>query len=181
MTISVPVTLVTVAMLALTGCAPAAKKADAGLVATPVQLLDHGRWREGGPSVDPFPDHRPALVSCATGSWAREGETLEANTEWCNYILITQPLAHALASGQQLRVIFWHATLTAPQPAVAHAAIAISGKTIWERQIPIPQEAASYEDVVTVPLAIAVDAPIVYHLHNHGGNVWNLNKLELRP
>ncbi|HCP44674.1 MAG TPA: hypothetical protein DIU15_01370 [Deltaproteobacteria bacterium] len=149
------------------GCTPADQEPD-------VALVDHLSWMTTPTTSDPLAQHRPGEVSCPETSWAEEDGTLEVDTTTCNYLSLDQPSAAAVAAGQRVRIVLWHDRLDAEQPGQAHAAITLSDQTIWERLIPIPSDAAVYDEQVTITMGANQSVPVGLHLHNHGDNTWNL-------
>jgi len=85
----------------------------------------------------------------------------------------------SVATGDTLHLVLWHADLAFEEPARAHVAVSLAGKTVWEGGVDIPGEATIYD--LRIPLAF--DAPVgsavEFHLHNHGYNSWTLLELEV--
>ncbi len=154
----------------LVGCAgePVDPPAESGPV------IDHAAWR--AVVTDPF-DHAPPVVSCDRGvGWELEPldmvETVSVETAGCNYLALEQPLLRGVATGEVFAVKLWNFELVGDGPA--HAAIAIDGAVVWEKTIVIPRDAGLTDEEFTVPAGAALGAPVVFHLHNHGLNSWNL-------
>ena len=56
-------------------------------------LIDHAAWVEQSADGDPLSSHRPANISCDKGTgWMPEDNTLEVNTESCNFSQILTKL-----------------------------------------------------------------------------------------
>lgn len=149
--------------------------ADTADAASPT-LIKHEAWAVLTADADPF-DDRPAQVDCAPGSgWAVElldlTPTLGVDTGACNYLAVAQPAGRDVAAGERLTVDLWHFALEGGGPA--HAAVAIDGAVVWEREIEIPADSALIHEEVAVARGFAAGAPVVFHLHNHGLNTWNL-------
>ncbi len=142
-----------------------------------VSLIDHAAWTELPASDDPLADHRPDPIVCTIAGWYVEGETLEVDTNYCNYVALRQPSLASISAGRVVRIGFYHFDLTSPEPATAHVAVLVDGQTLWEQEIAIPGDAYVYELDVEAPWTAPVGADVVFHLHNHGQNTWVLQSL----
>lgn len=162
--------------LLLLGCRPSGDPQDSG-PPQPVPLVDAALWQPADAAADPLADHRPDEVSCAPQSWYVEYEGLEVDTTSCNYLSLSQPLLIPLSAGEPLEILAWHQSLLASEPAQAHLAVLIDGAVAWELTVDIPADPSVYEAEVAAPAEAAAGAPVVVHLHNHGGNTWQLNEL----
>ena len=149
-----------------------------------MELLDHARWDVGRLAQDPQADHAPRMVACAAGTYHIDGvppfESFEVTTGECNFMSASQPLAQALPQGASLELIVWHLDLDASLPGPGHAAISIDGDVLWEVTVDIPNKAQLYNTMVLTPRDYAMGATIVFHVHNHGTNEWNIQSLMLR-
>lgn len=147
-------------------------------------LVDHEAW-ELADADDPWPDHRPDPVECSPLSWSVEDtggqESLEVDTEDCDYLVVGQDSVAGAQAGDTLRFRLWHFDLFDFEDAEAHAGITLGGVTWFEETVPIPSDSEML--IVEVPLDEPLDAglPVVFHLHNHGANVWNLIELSVYP
>ncbi|MEM7676461.1 MAG: hypothetical protein AAF449_10705 [Myxococcota bacterium] len=128
---------------------------------------------------DPFLSHRPVEVRCPRAGWQIEGESLEVNTGECNYLLVEQPLLQDVPQGATIVVNLWHQVLHAPTAATGHAALAVDGQVLWERSVPIPNSGAVWRDETSASRPLRAGTPIVFHLHNHGANSWNLGEISI--
>jgi len=128
---------------------------------------------------DPFASHRPANVRCPPAGWRVEGSSIEVNTGECNYLSVEQPLLQDVPEGATIIVDLWHQVLHAPAAAVGHAALAIDGEVVWERAVPIPNVGAVWRDETTAPRRFDAGEAIIFHLHNHGANSWNLGAVHI--
>lgn len=157
---------------------------------TPAALVNPFDWTALAPADDPFADHRPADAACPPGSWGgepfAEQYTLEVQTGpgACRWLSARQPTLSPVAAGDPIRIRLWHFALTPERPgerAEAHAALALAGDVIWERRVVIPAEGGLLLDTVAAPRTLPAGAPLVFHLHNHGANTWNLLEVLARP
>ena len=80
-----------------------------------------------------------------------------------------------------LELRLWHSNLEADEPAEAHAALRIADELVWEDYIPIPTDSAMMTARIEHHPAFAQGAPVVFHLHNHGSNSWNLLEVSVSP
>ena len=100
--------------------------------AEPIDLFDPGAWLATPSELDPLADHRPDPVICPTAAYGLEFGVLEVDTGQCNYLSVSQPLAHAIAAGDRLRVTVWWQTLIADPPAEGHLALVVDEQLLWE-------------------------------------------------
>lgn len=140
-------------------------------------LIDHSRWVQIDAEDDPLADHRPAEVGCGVAGWYVEDEDLEIDTNFCNYLAISQPSLVAIEQGRGVRLGFYHFNLTSIDPALAHVALVVDKAILWEREIQIPGDAAVYELEFEAPFSAPAGSDLVFHLHNHGQNTWALRNL----
>ena len=152
---------------------------DAPLPAGTFQLVDPVAWTLLEAAEDPFVDHRPADPACEASALEVEDDYLEIDTELCGYASAQQPSLAAVAAGETVTTLLYHNALSAPEVAEAHAAVTFGGELLWERYIPIPSGAEVYTIETPVPADRPIGTPLVFHLHNHGANTWNLVYVEV--
>ncbi|MFO7566233.1 MAG: hypothetical protein R6X02_26560 [Enhygromyxa sp.] len=140
-------------------------------------LIDHTLWASVEADDDPLADHRPDEITCTVAGWFLENETLEINTNYCNYLAIGQPSLVAVEQGRKIELGFYHFNLVAPEPALAHLAILLDGALLWEQEIEIPGAAMVYLVEFEAPFSAPAGSPLILHLHNHGQNTWALQSL----
>jgi hypothetical protein len=145
--------------------------------AEPQLLVSAGDWRETAIDDDPLVEHRPSSTICPSSAWGEELGVLEVSTGECNYLSVEQPLAHPITVGDALRVQVWWQPLIASEPATAHLALLIDGRTIWDEHIAIPGAAEAREIHFDSPIAAEPGAIVTFHLHNHGANSWTFAEL----
>lgn len=144
----------------------------------PRALVDHRVWDVTDVEPESLQAHRPAEVVCGPETWEPEGGGIEVNTLDCNYLALVQPSRLGLAAGDLVRLVAWHDSLTSDVPATGHIAVSINGAVIWEQLVEIPQTAEVWEAELTMPVDAPQGSPVNFHVHNHGGNTWNLLTLE---
>lgn len=163
--------------VALDGSDSPTDTAEPGLDAPPAALVVMDAW-EQTELPDPLEDHRPDGAECGLGSWGLEGSTLEVETGACDFLSVRQPLLTTIREGETLELVFWHAWLTAEDPAQGHLALFVGDALLWETWIDIPGDPASYTEVFRSPLGAVSGESVTLHLHNHGANTWNVLRLE---
>lgn len=127
-------------------------------------------------SVDPYPAHRDPAATCDAG-WYEEFGVFEIDTTLCRYGSFSQPAAVDVPKGTTLEVVFTHDDLLSETPAVAHLAISIPERVLWEAEIEIPKPYGLVNaDGIELP-ELAMGTPIGLHIHNHGYNAYRLVSL----
>jgi hypothetical protein len=144
-------------------------------VGTP--LVNGAAWLPS--EADPVPDHRPEGATCAATGWQEELGGIEIDTGPCPYAVFEQPLLVDLPAGAPIDVLAWHSDLVFEPPAEGHFAIYVAGEPLYDVTVPIPSDADVFSTVVDAPIRLEAGAPVVLHLHNHGTNTWNVNRLEV--
>jgi hypothetical protein len=140
-------------------------------------LIDHELWTTIEADEDPLVDHRPAEISCTVAGWFVENESLEINTNYCNYLAIGQPSLAAVTEGWRIQLGFYHFNLVALEPAIAHLAVLLDGQLLWEQEVEIPGTAMVHNLEFEAPFSAPAGSPLVFHLHNHGQNTWALQSI----
>jgi hypothetical protein len=163
------------AVLSAQGC-DSMPGVDSGLRGE-VPLIAAAAWVVLEADDDPAED-RPDEVSCPDE--ARSVETiggdpsLEIDTGVCDYLAVVQPLLANAVVGDRITGRIWHQALSASEEAEAHLAYSLDGEVVWETWTPIPLDAG----IVLPDFELEFDAPegtpLVFHLHNHGSNTWNV-------
>lgn len=142
-----------------------------------VALVDHERWVITAAHEDPF-DDRPAEATCDPEAVQPNVLGLEAvldiETWRCGYVTVVQPSLHEIRAGDRIRVRLWHYTLTAQEPAEAHAAVRIGALLPFDVRIPIPTSGGLLLEDWIAPEDAPAGTPIYFHLHNHGANSFDL-------
>ena len=160
--------------LALSACAPREV----------VSLVDHDLW-ELADAQDPWPAHRPDPAECGALSWSAEDsggqESLEVDTQDCDYLVVGQDSLGEGQAGDTLRFRLWHFDLFSFDAAQAHAAVMVDGEPLFEQTVPIPSDSEMLITELELEDALPAGVPVVFHLHNHGSNVWNLLEVSVYP
>lgn len=140
-------------------------------------LADNEAWAFVSPEEDPF-DDRPDVVDCERGiGWDTEPldpepSTVGIDTADCNYFGVAQATQRPIAAGETLAVQLWHFQLVGDGPA--HVGVALDGDVLWETTVEIPSESELIYEEFEVVGGAPEGAQLVFHLHNHGLNSWNL-------
>lgn len=142
-------------------------------------LVDMEGWRSYDASVDPLRDHQPSVISCDARSFYEELGALEVDTGRCNYLLASTPALRRVPAGSEVHLSLLHFDLQAPAPAEVHVAILFGDSVEWETTLPIPIRAGEQVAVFRSKRALEFQDPIRLHLHNHGGNTYMLNAIEV--
>jgi hypothetical protein len=179
-------------VLLLVGCGPLPdedlEEPEAETRVLDPELVDVHAWTLSGAEDDPFPDHRPSEVRCPDVGWQVEGTSLEVDTGACLYLSVEQPLMRDVDRGEHIVVDMWHQPLHAAVGGFGHVALVVGegpdAELLWEREVFIPGPSEIWSDAIEAPRALAAGERVVFHLHNHGANTWNLGGVrvdERRP
>jgi hypothetical protein len=148
-------------------------------------LVNHYKWLQLSASEDPF-DDRPDPVYCQQSSDFDYEEfggepSLFANTLSCDYLVVAQRSLARVAVGDVISFRLWQSTLTAPAGAEMHLAIWMGDALRWQTRVAIPAEPGLIKGSWTAKVALPAGTRIVFHLHNHGANQYNLLELSAGP
>ncbi len=144
----------------------------------PGRLVDHEAWAQVPLAEDPWADHAPATVDCTPLAWGYEFEggedTLELDTQDCNYLTVRTQTLDPLWRGDVLKVRLWHFDLFSTDAAMAHALVQVGPLVGMDEQVPIPSDSEMMISEQVVDQRIPAGTDVYFHLHNHGANTWNL-------
>lgn len=143
----------------------------------PAVIAVPGGWTLATADQDPFPD-RPDEPRCPEWGLRVEGGSLEVNTGDCSYATLTQATPAELPAGSRLTATVAHFDLFAPEPAMAHVALALGDTVLWSRDLPVPLAASVYPVEVVLTEPVPAGTPLLFHVHNHGANSWFLTRIE---
>jgi len=144
------------------------------------ELVAPEAWSMLDASMDPFAGHRPAEVTCDPDALDVDLGLFEVDTGLCDYLSAGQPSLTTVRAGEVIEVLMYHGSLTWWEGATAHVAVSIDGVVLWEETIGIPAASEVYIAEVPSPVAVSPGTPIVFHLHNHGSNTWNIGHIKVR-
>lgn len=150
----------------------------------PVPLAELDAWvRVTDTTQDVFADQRPTSAVCDDAGWFVDPltQSLEIQTEVCDYLTLGQPTLEPLAPGDVVTVFAFHDILTAPEPAQGYLGLAIGGEIEWEHTVPIPADAGTIEQQFVIDRTLPAGTPMQFHVHNHGPNTWELVAVLVEP
>jgi hypothetical protein len=162
------------------GCPPEPPPVDP----TPMRLADVESWvRVTDPGIDVFADQRPADASCDDAGYFYDpfAQSLEIETELCNYLTVAQPSLAPLNPGDVVTIHAFHDVLTAPEAAEGYLGLAIGGELEWEFHVAIPSDVGVIEEEFTIDRALPAGTDLQFHVHNHGPNTWELIAIMVTP
>lgn len=147
-------------------------------------LILHRAWVPSDDAADPFFDgEQPTTSACdsfGNGLEDLDGEqSFFVQTQACPYLTVEQPAGRRVGAGKSLRIRLHHFALTSERPARGHAAIATSGKVLWEYETAIPAAETDITELVELAAPLEQGDPIYFHVHNHGYNEWALVNLSV--
>jgi hypothetical protein len=166
-----------VCLLCLSACDENTAIVDPG--SSPVALTVTEAWHVVSAENDPLNRERPFTLACGIDGWGPENGKLEIDTARCNYLAAGQPALSGGSVGNHIIGKLSHYDLTFPEPALAHAALFVGGQLLWERTVNIPGPADVLDIDAPVTSPFPAGAPVVFHLHNHGQNNWQLAPLSV--
>jgi hypothetical protein len=139
-------------------------------------LVAFDAWTEVSRDEDPFITDVAAAPACASPGFHAEADQawLELDTGLCNWMTVTANARAAVAEGEMLQVKLSHFDLNAPEPTEAQATLTFGVCDAWSKTIVIPSPAAVYADEVASPCPLRAGNPVLFHLHNHGQNTYQL-------
>ena len=127
---------------------------------------------------DAFVQYRPADLDCEEPGYVLEPlggvPALELDTQKCAYITVGQPTMLDVEEGDEVLIRLFHFELTAPDPAIAHLAVALDGTVLWEVEVPIPSPPTLVVERVPVLEEVEAGASLQFHARNHGFNTYSL-------
>lgn len=167
---------------ALGGCAnepaPAAEKTNE----TFETLVPLDAWSSVARVDDPFIIDPEAAPACVGPGFRLETDLqqLELDTGLCNWVTLSGSALFDVSADQELRLDFSHYNLEAAAPATAELRLSFPNCKVWTKQLPIPGAADVYEEQFASPCALKAGQPVLFHLHNHGQNTYQLQDLAAR-
>jgi len=134
-------------------------------------------WVEVAREDDPFITDLDAAPSCIGPGFTLEGEWVEFDTGLCNWVTLEQAALGSVAKDQELVLSLGHYDLTSPKPAEARVALSLGSCSAWSKVLEIPQPAAVYDETFRSPCSLSAGGAVRLHLHNHGQNNWQLQRI----
>lgn len=168
------------------GDGPASDAASIDALApTAVDLFDNHKWTVLAGVDDPFTSLRPQADRCTQPEGYRtevtpEENWLEIDFKFCNYLTVTQPSLRAIDAGATLTITAHHFPLTSPDGGAGEMRLMLGDDAVWQKTVPIPADREVITEDFKVEKALPAGTPIVFHLHNHGDNSWQLFSLRIK-
>jgi len=160
----------------LWGCANDQQPSEGEKTYQPLVELDG--WSGVARDDDPF------VVDADAPDCVGDGFRIETEQKWveidttaCNWVTLRGRALHAVDVGQELQLDVSHYDLDAAEPASAELRLTLEGCAAWSKSIPIPGEANVYEEHFSSPCALEENGKVLFHLHNHGQNTYQLRSL----
>jgi hypothetical protein len=141
-------------------------------------LVAFGDWTSVAHSDDPLVTASD-LPECVEPTFRAEDDQqwVEVDTTLCNWVTLSQPARAAVAVGDELELDFSHYDLTAAASASAELRLRFGACEAWSKSIPIPSPAEVYREQFHSPCGLAQGDNVLFHLHNHGQNTYQLKDL----
>jgi hypothetical protein len=136
-------------------------------------------WSSVAPSDDPYVAAAGGAPTCVTPTFRVEEAQawVEIDTTLCNWVTLSQPTLAAVEPGDLLEIDFSHYDLDAATPATAELRLRFDDCEAWSSSIPIPGPAQVHEEQFRSPCRLTSGGVVLFHLHNHGQNTYQLKDL----
>lgn len=134
-------------------------------------------WSQVERIADPFVTDVDQAPACLGPGFSVENTWLEVDTGVCNWVTVQAGARFMVAPRQMLRLVVSHYDLSAIAAAEARLELRFGNCELWQKTVAIPSPAAVYTEELESPCAIEQGAPMLFHLHNHGQNNWQLQEL----
>lgn len=164
---------------ALSGCSHDAEPAPQPTNETFQTLVPLEAWSSVARDDDPFVTDPEAAPACVGPGFRLETaeQRLEFETGLCNWVTLTGKALFDVRRDQQLQLEFSHYNLDAAAPATAELKLAFPDCDVWTKQIAIPGAAAVYKEQFASPCTLTAGQDVLFHLHNHGQNTYQVQDL----
>jgi hypothetical protein len=171
-------------VLGALGVAGACGPAEPPLCDEKSSLVDMEAWTEVPAADDPWePAEDTPFCTIANGEIRSEPfgngpVALDIDTNFeCGWATVTQPAALPIEKGEHVLIrVFYFSQVTFPQ-ATAQMAVRIGDDEIWSETVDIPTESNVTAPDIVMERDVDEGEPILFHIGNHGNNVWSLIEL----
>jgi hypothetical protein len=137
-------------------------------------------WKPLARERDPFvEDESPPACTTEFARVEEEQGWLELDTAECSFITLAAGANAAVEAGQELSLEVSHFDLDAAEPATAELRLRFEGCDVWGESIAIPSAANVYQERFSSPCPIAQGGQVMFHVHNHGQNTYQLRSLKV--
>lgn len=148
--------------------------------AVPTPIVEAAAWLRLADAEDPYRAERPVdLAPCREEGVITEAGTLEVDTGKCDWATFAQPTLRRVEATDTLEVVGWYGNLVAPEPGEGRMVLRIGERELWDKRVSIPSTGGFVLERVTLDGPIEAGTPIVFHVHNHGANTWNLASIDI--
>lgn len=169
-----------VPLAALLGaCSSGDGVADSSSTQAEEPLVRFDAWQAVDRADDPFVAASAVPPACtAPGFRVEDAQSwLELDTTACDWVTLTQPALAAVAEGDLVRIDFSHFDLDADAPTSAELRLRFDDCEAWSFSIAIPGSASVYQEQFRSPCRLTSESQVLFHLHNHGQNTYQLKDL----
>ena len=116
--------------------------------------------------------------ACSLNSFRVETGRVELDLTLCNPVVVFQPIAEALESGDRLLVEVYYRDLYSEDSATATIKLFFEDKTLWQKVISIPRRGDLIVEEFIVDEPVAAGSKIYFSVENHGVNNYSLVRFE---
>jgi hypothetical protein len=164
---------------ALGGCANEPAPAPDETDETFQTLVPLEAWSSVARADDPFVTEPEAAPACVGPGFRLETDLqqLELDTGLCNWVTLSGSALFDVSAGQELQLEFSHYNLEAAAPATAELKLAFPDCDVWTKALAIPGAAEVYKEQFASPCALKTGQSVLFHLHNHGQNTYQVQDL----
>lgn len=138
-------------------------------------------WKPLAPERDPFASEGELPPECDGSYWrVEEAQSwLELDTTECGFITLAAGANAVVEEGQELSLEVSHYDLDAAEPATAELRLRFEDCDVWESSLAIPSAANVYRERFASRCPIAQGGQVMFHVHNHGQNTYQLRSLNV--
>jgi hypothetical protein len=148
--------------------------------AVPVPIVEAAGWVRLDDAADPYLSERPAdLAPCREEGVITEAGTLEVDTGKCDWATFTQAALRRVEATDHLEIVGWYGNLIAPEPGEGRLVLRIGDRELWDKRVTIPSNGGFILERVVLDGPIEAGTPLLFHVHNHGANTWNLASIDI--
>lgn len=136
-------------------------------------------WSSIARADDPFITDPEAAPACVGPGFRLETDfqQLEIDTGFCNWVTLSGSALFDVSEHQSLQLEFSHYNLEAAAPATAELKLSFPECDVWTKELAIPGAAAVYKEQFASPCALKAGQSVLFHLHNHGQNTYQVQGL----
>ena len=142
-------------------------------------LTDPMAWTVADGASDPWRGEGDEESFCApeavfVGDFGGE-DVLEVESDGCTRVTVVQSARVGVERGDVVAVRLWHQPLSASRGDSAVLAVALDGREVWRRVVPLPQEeGAAVAEAWRADRSVPAGSQVAFHVRNHGRNSYHL-------